>query len=574
MPRFSLRQKLLATVALILLPVAVLLVREYDSDLRNATRTVLDGQMQTAQTTALLIDATFSSLEDVAWSFAKDPVILTFDPAQIDPYLRQFASLYPDFNSIVVFDSTGGSVGSMLVEAPPRPTAADCEYFRQVMATNAPYISNLFISRVTDRPIALSAVPIRGEEGTPIGVVFASFDVEVIPRFLAPVGRRPDQNVFIADRTGRLAYHSAAPELSWEERDVSANPVMRQVLSAGEFLGVAEPLVPLRTHRLLAATRAPESGWVAGISASVETTLAPVQNDVTIGFAAYGAILLLSFLVALWLAERMVRPVRRLAEHAIALGRGRLWERANIVTGDELETVGASLDAMADEIRRSTGAREEFLMVASQELRAPLGLIRQYAQFLLQRKKEESDRAALATIVRSVERMEDLIRDMLEISKIRTEGVRLEKERFNLAALTRDVAARLQQLAPRHRLNVRAERPVEVYADRAKLEMVLGNLIDNAIRYSPEGGDVDIEVEVRGREAVVTVTDHGLGIPRAKQKYVLQPFFQVYPALAGFGGMGLGLYISKHMVEGHGGRIWFESEEGKGASFHFSLPLE
>jgi len=236
--------------------------------------------------------------------------------------------------------------------------------------------------------------------------------------------------------------------------------------------------------------------------------------------------------------------------------------------------MGESPNVVSDEVQRAMRVRDEFLTLASQELRGPIGLIKRYAQFLLQRKKEESDRAVLSAIIRSADRMEDLVQDMLEISRIRAEGVRLRKQKFDLVQLARKVGQRLQQLSTMHKVRIRAEAPLQVDADPGKTELVLVNLIDNAIRYSPRGGLVDIDVAVRGREAVVKVTDYGLGIPREKQKYVLQPFFQMYPALAGFGGMGLGLYISKQIVEAHKGRIWFESEEGKGSSFYFSLPLD
>ncbi len=109
--------------------------------------------------------------------------------------------------------------------------------------------------------------------------------------------------------------------------------------------------------------------------------------------------------------------------------------------------------------------------------------------------------------------------------------------------------------------------------DRERIEIALRHLLDNAIRYSPEGGDVDVEVVAVDGFAMVTVIDHGLGIPTEKQMRIFEPFFQVYPALAPFGGVGLGLYISKRIVEAHGGKIWFESEEGKGSRFHLTLPL-
>lgn len=574
MPRLSLRLKLLGAVLVALVPVLALFTYDFFSDQAQRTDTVLDSQLQTAQTVAVLVDATFGSLTDVAWTFAKDPVILSFDADRIDAYLREFAPLYPEYSSIAVFDSNGRNAGSMRGLPVPRPQVADRDYFQQVMATNAPAISNLLVSRATERPVVNAAVPIRGDDGRPFGVMIVSLAIELFPEILRPVHTLPEQNIFIIDRTGRLAYFTGRPELTWEERDVSTNPVVQVTLREGQFRGVTEQGILLPGSRIIAATRAEESGWIAGVSVPVDVALAPVNNALRVKFAGYLAILLLGLFGAWWMADQILGPVRRLRDQALAIGRGQWHRRVNIKTGDELEIVGDAFNAMADEVQRAMQLREEFITVASHELRTPLTTIRGYAQLLLRKEQDEADRKALEAIVRSTERVDDLVRDMLEISKIRTQGVHLTRKRFDLVELVKSLADRMQLLAPRHRLIVKAQGPLEVNADPDRVEMVLTNLIDNAIRYSPEGGDVEIQVEARPHEAVVTVTDHGLGIPAEKQEEVFGPFFQMYPAIAGFGGMGLGLYISKQIVEAHGGKLWFESKEGKGSSFHFSLPLE
>ncbi len=574
MPRLSLRTKLLGAMLLAVVPVLALLIYDYFTDLSSRTETVLDSQQQTAQTVAVLVDATFSSLQDVAWTFAKDPVILTFETDRIDAYLHEFEPLYPQYSDIAIFTSDGSNIGSLRPTPPPRPNVADREYFRQVMATNAPYVFDLILSRATGKPVAGTAVPIRGQDGNPIGVTIVALAVEFFPQILTPVNPQPDQNIFITDRTGRLAYLSSRPDLPWEERDVSSSPMVQTALNEGQFRGIAAPDILFPERRIIAATRAPKSGWLAGVSTPEQATAAQLYNALQVKLLAYIAILLLSIVGALWISEQLVGPLGRLARQALALGRGQMGQRVDITTGDELETVGEAFNAMADEVQRALQIREEFITVASHELRTPLTTIRGYAQLLLRKAKDEEDRKALETMVRSTERMDDLVQDMLEITKIRAQGVQLVKTRFDLVELATNLATRLQPLAPRHHLVGRGDQQLEIEADPGRVEMVLTHMIDNAIRYSPQGGEVEIEVARRNAEAVVTVTDHGLGIPKEKQEQVFAPFFQMYPAIAGFGGMGLGLYISKQVVEAHGGKIWFESQEGKGSSFHFSLPLE
>ncbi|MCL5962320.1 MAG: sensor histidine kinase [Chloroflexi bacterium] len=571
---FSLRTKLLGAVLVGLIPVLALFAYDYFSYLSDSADVTLDSERQVAQTVAVLLDASFTSLQDVAWTFADDPVVLTFDPNRTDPYLRQFAEVYPHYDDIAVFDAEGNNVGSMRILPKPPPTVLDRQYFRQVMATNAPYISNILISRATGKPIAVAAVPIRGQQGTPIGVAIASLNLEFFPEVLAPVKLAAGQHLFVTDREGRLAFHTRQPDIAERVLDVSQHSAVQGALTQGQFLGPTERGILLPGPHMIAATRATGSGWVAGVSVPQEVALAPVYDSLRLRVTTYVATLILSLLAALWLARNLSRPIRRLTEHAIALGHGRLETRVKIETGDELQTVGESFNAMADEVQLTVQLRDEFLNVASHELRTPLTTIKGYAQLLLHKHEDDSQREALETIVRSVDRMDHLVADMLEISRIRSQGVQLDEQRFDLVERTRTVVDRLRLLFPDRRLTVSAQGPVEVHADVAKVEWVLTNLIDNAIRYSPRGGPVEIEVGTADGEAIVSVIDHGLGIPRKMQRHVLEPFFQVYPAIAGFGGMGLGLYISKQMIEAHGGRIWFESEEGKGSAFHFSLPLD
>lgn len=228
---------------------------------------------------------------------------------------------------------------------------------------------------------------------------------------------------------------------------------------------------------------------------------------------------------------------------------------------------------MAAEVQKTLRLREQFLQVASHELKTPLTVIKGYAQWLLRDERKLVRRKWLETILRHANRMGDLIGDMVQMSQIQAGPLELHKDRFDLSAMALEAVERMQGTTEKHRLLLCSGGPVWVEADRQYVEIVFRNLLDNATRYSPTGGDVDVEVIATNGLARVTVIDHGLGIPKEKEKKIFEPFFQVYPALAPFGGMGLGLYVSRRIVEAHGGTIWFESEEGKGSSFHFTLPL-
>jgi len=277
--------------------------------------------------------------------------------------------------------------------------------------------------------------------------------------------------------------------------------------------------------------------------------------------------------LALAMALFLSRPLRRLTAYAVALGRGEPGRRVKVTTGDELERLGDSFNAMADDVQRALRLRDEFIGVASHELRTPLTVIKAYAQWLLTRETDQEKRRVLQTMVRHTNRIDELLREMLTVSELRAGRVEQHRQRTDLAALVPEVVTAMQTLSEKHRLLFRSAGPAPVDADRNQIEVVLTNLIDNAIRYSPQGGEVEVTVTKDAGWAAVAVQDHGMGIPEEKQRHVFEPFFQIQPAIAGFGGLGLGLYISKEIVTRHGGRIWFESTEGQGSTFCFSLPL-
>jgi signal transduction histidine kinase len=147
-------------------------------------------------------------------------------------------------------------------------------------------------------------------------------------------------------------------------------------------------------------------------------------------------------------------------------------------------------------------------------------------------------------------------------------------ERFDLASVARAAAERLRPAAPAHAVAVDADGEVPVVADRERIFRVIANLLENAVRFSPDGGEVRIRVEAAGTEARVSVVDHGIGIPPERQDQVFRRFYRAHAGTEhDYGGLGLGLEVSRAVVERHGGRMWFESAPGAGSTFHFGLPL-
>ncbi len=228
------------------------------------------------------------------------------------------------------------------------------------------------------------------------------------------------------------------------------------------------------------------------------------------------------------------------------------------------------------ELRKLEQTKEEYISLISHDLRSPLTAILGRAQ-LLARALPHADLALMVhharAILDSARRMDALIQDLVETSRLEAGKPVLEPELTDLAALIREAIAALPVEAEQRRIHVASPgRAPVVRCDRRLITRVLVNLLSNALKFSPPESPIDVRVSTRDGEAVVAVTDHGTGIPAEALPHLFEKYFQTEAGRAR-GGLGLGLYLSRLIVEASGGRIWARSRVGVGSTFSFSLPL-
>jgi len=242
-----------------------------------------------------------------------------------------------------------------------------------------------------------------------------------------------------------------------------------------------------------------------------------------------------------------------------------------------VELAGASLRDITG-LHRLERVRDEFLSTAAHELKTPVAAIKGYVQLLRRWAPEGHDareKNAFAVINRQCDRITRVVQELLEASRLQHGKLELHCRHADLSAIAAEVVERVRAVAPRHRLEL--ERPKELWAlvDPERIDTVLVHLIDNAVRYSAEGTRVLVRLAEDGGEATVSVTDEGMGIPADRRSRVFEPFFRARGELSQTvqEGIGIGLHVTREIVNRHGGRVWFESEEGKGSTFHFSVPL-
>lgn len=231
------------------------------------------------------------------------------------------------------------------------------------------------------------------------------------------------------------------------------------------------------------------------------------------------------------------------------------------------------------ELKKALNSRDEFLSVAAHELKTPVTSLRGFAQLIINQfdKNETVDpkrlRRALQIIDQQSEKLTRLSSQLLDVTRLEAGRMSLQREWVDLTRLVQEVVATLQvnDRAKNHTISFQAIDPVQAWIDPIRFEQVVINLLDNAIKYNPEGGPVEVELTSDKKEAAaqtirLAVTDHGIGIPPENRPYIFDRFYQVQ-SQAYYGGMGLGLYISRQIIELHGGQIEAEFPVDGGTRF-------
>jgi heavy metal sensor kinase len=282
-----------------------------------------------------------------------------------------------------------------------------------------------------------------------------------------------------------------------------------------------------------------------------------------------------------WISSRALSPVDAISRAANRISIENLAERLHVPkTGDQLQRLSETLNAMLARLEASVRRMTQFTADASHELRAPVSLIRTTAEIAAMNRDRPATEylAALDEILEESVRTSQVVDSLMLLARADSAKETLEWIPVDAAAVVRSAAEQGERLARSRgvgfRLKLAAE-PVPVQADPEALRRALLILIDNAAKYTPEGGSVDVGLEARNGQAVAWVSDTGMGIAAADLPHVFDRFWRADKARSREqGGAGLGLSIAKWIVDMHGGTISGQSEIGKGSVFEIKLPIE
>jgi signal transduction histidine kinase len=246
---------------------------------------------------------------------------------------------------------------------------------------------------------------------------------------------------------------------------------------------------------------------------------------------------------------------------------------AQALQNDHLRRMIKSTRTALAELER---LKTDFIAITSHELRTPLGLILGHATFLRELAGEQYAEQ-LDVIIRNTTRLKEIVENLADVDNYQTGSARVRNKQVSMARIVEDVTLTFQDEAKSRNITLEADTgdsPHYIDADGVKINIALSNLVKNALQYTDPGGRVQIKVGEDTGYLKVSVTDNGIGIPARDLPRVFDRFFQVETHLTRrYGGMGLGLSVAKAMIELHGGRIWAESEAGKGSTFTFLLPI-
>lgn len=430
-------------------------------------------------------------------------------------------------------------------------------------------------------PFVTLAAPVRNRNGDIIQILSADVNLSQLIRSIEASRLGNSGYLLLLDKDGILINRRG--DKGKPGTDLSGGERIKRVLG-GEVLDALD--VRDRYQSLLddtavvgAGKRISNIGWVVLVEWPLVDADALVRDirDQVIRFTLFSTIAVL--LLAPFFADRLLKPIRMLEAGAAEIEMGNLEKRVEIKTKDELEDLGTAFNKMAQGLKRLQELQNEFVFIAAHELRTPVTAIKGYLSMI-----REGSAGVISTTLQkyldpvwqSNERLIQLVNDVLEIARSEAGRLKVEVQPYDLRDAVRAILVEIKPLADQKKITVSYEEISlpEVLADSGRVKEVIMNFVSNAIKYNRDGGWIKVYHETSKDGVTTHVEDNGFGMSEDDQKHVFEKFFRAEAVeIKTIQGTGLGLFITKELVEKMNGKIWFRSEEGKGTRFSFELPI-
>ncbi len=590
----------------------------------DSTKRILNERLVLTQMAADEIDTLlaqgFHELEK-ATTFAR------FDP-QTDNLEEEYHMLAHSYGRIGTFSLSirfYDAMGKIVLTEPYNARLIDADHstklhIRQVIESGQRNVSAPFVDSRTGTPSVALTIPIRNEQGQLISMLSGLIDLS------SSNIRRPIEQALNLGHTGHaelvdnqgIVIVSTYPGVfleSGEHKDFYRK-MMAQGITGVETVPYGHGEEENETMHVMAFAPLSEADWGVSMGGDATETFAPVTTLRNNIFLLSGIMLAAILVATLIGARHLVRPIKILTRNAQEIAEGNMNAPIQISRGGEVGVLERSLEEMRlqlkesfDEIQRwnveledrvKERTREleqlmeevsslhamreldrlkyEFTSTISHELRTPLGFIIGYITTLLRSDvshSEETKREFLQIIKEESEKLQELVENLLDTSRIQTGSFSVQKKPTDIAELVQKIIEKMRLITEGRSLILHfAPLLPSIPGDSRRLEQVVQNLVDNAIKYSPQGSQITISGEMKNDYIQVSVADEGPGIPKAELSKIFNAFYRIpNPNAQKMRGIGLGLTICQAVVEAHGGSIWAESIPGRGSVFYFTLPL-
>ncbi|HKS30047.1 MAG TPA: ATP-binding protein [Pyrinomonadaceae bacterium] len=547
---------------------------------------------QQAELSAVVFDRWLDAQRQPLITIASYPAGQFADAAALEADLRAATARRPHWIDVRVLDAGGRVLAAHPSTAESLPAGLAERLMAEAQSGEAAIETDW--TRGEGRYILAVAAPIEGG-----GACIARIDGAALRdlfRGIALPERAPV--ITLLDSRRRVIYRSQTPE-STLGLDLSD----ARVLSALDNRSTAVVTVTSTidgVERVYGLAHAGRTGYVTMVGVPSAILYAPARRQLTIYALISLAVVFGSLTAALLIARSIARPLRLLGFAAQQFGEGNFSTRAPDAGADEISRLGVSFNAMAERLEEREARmaeldslKSDFVSSVSHELRTPLTTIKALTRLLMRDGLDDSKRREyLDTISVECDRQIDLVLNLLDLSRLEGGVFRITHERVDVAEVVSSVVKSETRAAEKrsHELSVEPVGEILlVCADPKALRRVLSNIIENAIKYTPDGGRIRLSARGEGDEVLISVTDNGRGIPPEDMPVLFDKFHRGRPAThseamrnattadefledADVSGVGLGLYLGRNVMEQMGGRISVESEVGRGSTFTLHLP--
>lgn len=582
----SLERRIFLVAAASLLPLAVLFSLTLLDAARDQKARLLDAHLQNARTLAAAVDSQFENAIATLDALASSPRLALEDFAGLRQTSLQLLARRPTWLNVVISTPQGQQVMNARLGDGELPARLTPDSVREVARSGRPAISDLARSEVLQREAIAVHVPVEVNDQVRY-VITAAIAPESLSNLvmLHPVAE--GGVVTILDRNHRVVSRSKDIE-QWLGR-LATRPLLDR-LEGGDPGGVVATFTLEGDPVYTAYHRSASSGWSVVIGMPRHVIDAPLRwTSLAFGTSIVISVLL-GLLVASWVGRTIVGPMRELESSAASVGRGEAPEMPQ--TGLlEVRRVGQALVSAHVERQRAlererdarqaaesaSRAKDEFLAMLGHELRNPLAAITTAARLIEQGRGglPPSQANAAAIVSRQARHLARMTDDLLDAGRVALGKVVLSRSRMNLAHAVETAMAALRnnrQLV-QHDVSVDAQE-AWIDGDSTRIDQIILNLVTNAIKYTPAGGSIRVEAFRERGDAVLCVSDTGIGLDPQLQPRVFDLFVQGERAIdRSQGGLGIGLTLVRRLAELHGGKVEVESPgPGRGTTFTVRLP--